>query len=83
MFYSCDMDIVAPPHMGSSQTGDRTCVPCNGRQILSQWTPKVVLDYSVLYHTYYLTPVTHDPSPYPALLLFCSIHHLLTFCIIY
>ena len=31
---------VAPWHMGSSQTRNRTCVPCTGRWILNLWTTK-------------------------------------------
>ena len=42
-FSSCGMraqelwltGLVAPWHVGSSQTRDRTCVPCIGRQILN------------------------------------------------
>ena len=30
--------LVAPPHVGSSQTRDRTPVPCIGRRILNHWT---------------------------------------------
>ena len=30
--------LVAPWHVGSSWTGDRTCVPCTGRRILNPWT---------------------------------------------
>ena len=34
--------LVAPRHMGSSQTKDRTRVPCIDRQIRSHWTTKDV-----------------------------------------
>ena len=33
---SCDTGLVAPQHVGSSQTRSRTRVPCIGRQILNQ-----------------------------------------------
>ena len=32
------MGLVAPWHVGSSQTRDQTCVPCTARQILNHWT---------------------------------------------
>ena len=32
------MGLVAPWRVGSSQTRDRTHVPCIGRQILNHWT---------------------------------------------
>ena len=32
--------LVTPEHVDSSQTRDRTCVPCIGRQILSHWTAR-------------------------------------------
>ena len=38
---------VALQHVGSSQTRDRTQVPCIGRWILNHWTPKV-LKYHIL-----------------------------------
>ena len=34
--------LVAPRHMESSQTRDRTCVPCIGRQILFHYTAREV-----------------------------------------
>ena len=34
--------LVAPRHVGSSQTRDQTCVPCIGRWILNYWTTKEV-----------------------------------------
>ena len=30
------VSLAAPRHVGSSRTGDRTCVPCTGRWILNQ-----------------------------------------------
>ena len=38
---SC-VGLVAPRHMGSSQTGDRTRVPCIGRRILNHCTTREV-----------------------------------------
>ena len=35
-----DRGFVALWHMRSSQTMDRTCVPCIGRQILNHWTTR-------------------------------------------
>ena len=32
--------LVAPRHVGSSQTRDRTYVPCISRQILNHWTTR-------------------------------------------
>ena len=41
--------LVAPRHVGSSQTRARTCVPCIGRQILNHCaTGKPCLEYSYL-----------------------------------
>ena len=34
--------LVAPQHVGSSQTRDQTCGPCIGRQILNHWTTREV-----------------------------------------
>ena len=34
--------LVAPPHVGSSQTRDRTCVPCIGRRILNHCATREV-----------------------------------------
>ena len=34
--------LVAPRHMESSQSGDQTCIPCAGRQILNHWTIREV-----------------------------------------
>ena len=36
------MDLVAPPYVESSQTSDRTWVPCTSRQILDHWTIREV-----------------------------------------
>ena len=36
-------DLVALQHVGSSQTRDRTRVPCTGRQVLNHWTSREVL----------------------------------------
>ena len=35
--------LVAPRRVGSSWTGDQTCVPCIGRWILHHWTTREVL----------------------------------------
>ena len=43
---SCGVWAVAPRHVGSSQTRDRTCVPCIGRWILIHWTTREVLHES-------------------------------------
>ena len=37
---SCGTHLVAPRHVGSSQTKDQTCVPCIARRILNHWTVK-------------------------------------------
>ena len=42
------MGLVAPRHVGSSQTRDLTCVPCIGRQILSIWATREVLEFSLM-----------------------------------
>ena len=44
--------LVAPWHVGSSRTRDRTCVPCIGRQILNHCTTREAL-YCPLLRTYY------------------------------
>ena len=44
--------VVAPPHVGSSQTRDRTHVPCHGRWILIHWTIRealLILSYSFFF----------------------------------
>ena len=49
-FSSCGpVGLVAPRHVGSSRTRDRTCVPCTGRWILSHWTTREVLRYPYLF----------------------------------
>ena len=42
---SWGMGSVASWLVESSQTGDPTCVPCIGRQILNHWTTKKVLNF--------------------------------------
>ena len=37
------MGLVGPGYVGSSQTRNRTCIPCIGRQSLNHWTMKEVL----------------------------------------
>jgi len=32
--------LIAPRHVGSSQTRNQICVPCIGRQILNRWTTR-------------------------------------------
>ena len=39
-FSSCGIWVVAPRHVGSSGTRDRTHVPCIGRQILYLWATR-------------------------------------------
>ena len=41
--YLCHMSLVAPWHVGSSRTRDRTHVPCTGRQILNHCATREVL----------------------------------------
>jgi len=41
----CRVGLIALWHMESSQTRDRTYIPCNDRQILNHWTTREVLDY--------------------------------------
>ena len=36
------MGLAAPQHVGSSQTRDRTCVPCSSRQILNCRTTREI-----------------------------------------
>ena len=40
------MGLAALQHVGSSQTRDRTCVPCIGRQILIHCTTREVLNFT-------------------------------------
>ena len=42
------MGPVAPWHVGSSWTRDRTHVPCIGRRILNHWTTREVLTFHFL-----------------------------------
>ena len=37
--------LVAPRHVESSRTGDRTCLPCTGRQILTHYATTEVLPH--------------------------------------
>ena len=37
------MDLVAPWHVGSSRTRDRTSIPCIARRILNSWTTREAL----------------------------------------
>ena len=37
---SCSTGLVAPPHVGSSRTRDRSDVPCITRRILNHWTTR-------------------------------------------
>ena len=41
--YLWHTDLVAPQHVGSSQTRDQTCVPCVDRRILNYWTTREAL----------------------------------------
>ena len=40
--------LAAPQNVASSGTGDRTLVPCIGRQILNHWTTREVLPQQIL-----------------------------------
>ena len=40
--FCCSCGVGAPRHVGSSQTRDRTHVPCTGRRILNLWTAREV-----------------------------------------
>ena len=42
------VDLVAPRHVGSSRTRDRTGVPCIGKWILNHWTTREVLKSIIL-----------------------------------
>ena len=48
----CCAGVGASQHVGSSRTGDRTCVSFIGRQILNHWTTRQVC----LYYCYFLVP---------------------------
>ena len=50
------MGLVTLRHMGSSQTRDRTHVPCIGRPILNHWATKEALSNSYPYST---NPISH------------------------
>ena len=41
-FYIIDMGLVAPRHVGSSPTRDRTHIPYIGKRILIHWATKEV-----------------------------------------
>ena len=43
------MGLVAPRHVGSSQTRARTCVPCISRQILNHCATRETLKYLFIY----------------------------------
>ena len=49
--------LVAPQHVGSSQTRDQTCVPCTGRQILNHWTTREVQPLSFYQHEFSKTNI--------------------------
>ena len=48
--------LVASGHVASSQTRDRTSVPCIGRQILNHWTTREVLTLFFILYDFSLTP---------------------------
>ena len=53
-------DLVAPLHVESSWTRDRTCVPCIGTQVLNRWTVRKVPSQALLMRS----PVTYLlPNP--------------------
>ena len=53
-------DLVAPLHVESSWTRDRTCVPCIGTQVLNHWTVRKVPSQALLMRS----PVTYLlPNP--------------------
>ena len=47
------MGLVAPRHVESSWTRDRSCVPSLGRRILNHWTTREVLKF------YFQDPMSH------------------------
>ena len=62
------LGLVAPLHVGSSRTEDRTCVPCTGRWILHHWTMKEVLNMFLKCQETSTIPSTcklHAQSPSP------------------
>ena len=62
--------LVAPHHVESSQTRDRTCVPCIGRWFLIYCTTREVVNNSL---KMFLLPVLWEnhPSIHSSLLLYC------------
>ena len=66
------MVLVALRHVGSSQTRDRTSVPCIERQILNNWTTREALTLCILFifgfyhllHTGTHTSITHIHCAY-------------------
>ena len=59
------MGLIAPQHVGSSWTKDRTCVPCIGRRILNHWTTREAL-----------SPIFKSQVPHRVGALSCSLHLL-------
>ena len=52
----------ATQHVGSSQTRDRTHVPCVGRQILNHRITKEAWDWFLEFYTVSLTNPSNEPS---------------------
>ena len=50
------MDLVAPRHVGSSQTRDQIPIPCTGRQIVNHWTTREAQNFFFLFFHLSLTP---------------------------
>ena len=53
------MGLVAPWHVGSSQTRDQTLVPCIGRQILNHWTTREFPVMFIFYFSLRINQLTH------------------------
>ena len=69
--------LVAPQHVGSSQTRDQTCVPCTGRQILNHWTTREVkLKCSITSGMWNMASVTEGLNFYFAFMHLCQKSHL-------
>ena len=78
--------LVAPRHVGSSRTRERTRVPCIGRQILNHCTTREVPSVQFLYSSRYscsswlslslsLSVLEHLPLSYCTILHGFSMHH--------
>ena len=54
------MGLVAPRHVGSSQTRARTRVPCFGKQILNHCATREALNFSLFVCFFFLTLLFKD-----------------------